>query len=306
MRNLKQYLKEVGDLLGSAKRGLPALLFFFLCASCLDILGIGLIAPYLALILNDADSVPFVKSLALRLGADPSSKEFITWFGILLIVVFLFRAVAAIIIHRVIVVFSLGLSRDLRSTLMARYLELPYERYARRNSSEYVYNVTLADQFALNTVQALLRLASESLVALLAVVLLSFYNSLVLAILVGLLGTLILIYDRIFRPHLMRLGAQSNVHSAKVVKAVNEGIGTLKELRILGKEQYFIKEVHKHASAYSSVTVKSSVTLSPRDNNGWFCCTAFRACFNSGHVSIGNYPSCRDIWSCGDPSGASS
>ena len=166
MRNAKQYLKEVSDLIGPARSRLPLLLILFLAASGLDILGIGLIAPYIGFILNDYNTMPFVKSVADSVGADPSSDNFITWFGVLLVLVFLIRAVMAIFIHRVILIFALGLSRDLRTTLMTGYLALPYERSASRNSSEYVYNVTLADQLAISTVQALLRLASESLVTL--------------------------------------------------------------------------------------------------------------------------------------------
>ena len=259
MRNIKQYLKEVSDLIGAARSRLPLLLVLFLAASCLDILGIGLIAPYISLILDNYNTMPLVKSIADSMGADSSSDTFITWFGVLLLLVFLIRAVMAIFIHRVILNFALGLSRDLRTTLMTGYLALPYERHASRNSSEYVYNVTLADQFAISTVQALLRLASESLVTLMAVALLAFYDLLALSVLVGLLGTLIILYDRIFRPHLGRLGAQANIHSAKVVQSINEGLGTLKELRILGREQYFVDALHRHASEYSKAIVTSSV-----------------------------------------------
>ena len=47
-----QYLKEIFYLLDEDKWKLPLILFSFLIMSSLEVLGIGLIAPYAALIIN--------------------------------------------------------------------------------------------------------------------------------------------------------------------------------------------------------------------------------------------------------------
>ena len=47
-----QYLKEIFYLLGKDKWKLPLMLFAFLIMSLLEVLGIGLIAPYAGLIIN--------------------------------------------------------------------------------------------------------------------------------------------------------------------------------------------------------------------------------------------------------------
>ena len=47
-----QYLKEIFYLLDEDKWKLPLILFAFLIMSVLEVLGIGLIAPYAGLIIN--------------------------------------------------------------------------------------------------------------------------------------------------------------------------------------------------------------------------------------------------------------
>ena len=46
----RQYLHEILTLLGDDRRKLPALVVLFLGASMLDLAGLGLIAPYIALV----------------------------------------------------------------------------------------------------------------------------------------------------------------------------------------------------------------------------------------------------------------
>ena len=51
-----KYLKEIIFLLGDDKRQLPILILFFIGLSLLEIIGIGMIAPYIALVLDVGSS----------------------------------------------------------------------------------------------------------------------------------------------------------------------------------------------------------------------------------------------------------
>ena len=50
MKAALQYLHEILTLLGDDRRKLPALIVLFLGVSLLDLAGLGLIAPYIALV----------------------------------------------------------------------------------------------------------------------------------------------------------------------------------------------------------------------------------------------------------------
>ena len=52
MKSAYQYLIEILYLVGESRSKLPALILLFLFSSILDLLGLGLIAPYVSLIMN--------------------------------------------------------------------------------------------------------------------------------------------------------------------------------------------------------------------------------------------------------------
>ena len=52
MKNIRQYLYEILTLLNEDRRKLPAMVLLFLGVALLDIAGLGLIAPYIALVIQ--------------------------------------------------------------------------------------------------------------------------------------------------------------------------------------------------------------------------------------------------------------
>ena len=52
MKNISQYSRSILLLLGDRKKKVPWLILAFLATSFLEVIGIGLIAPYISLIIN--------------------------------------------------------------------------------------------------------------------------------------------------------------------------------------------------------------------------------------------------------------
>ena len=48
----RQYIHEILTLLGEDRRKLPLIIIIFLGASMFDLIGLGLIAPYIAFVMN--------------------------------------------------------------------------------------------------------------------------------------------------------------------------------------------------------------------------------------------------------------
>lgn len=266
MKNIIQYFREVSYLLENDVRKLPLMAGLFLSVSTLDLAGIGLIAPYVGLIVSpDSFANGKLHAILSSLGMPTDANEVVSILGIVLVTIFLFKAVSAILINKVIITFCFNRSVELRSSLMTSYQGLPYIEYLKRNSSEYIHNINLADKFAGSSLQSLLRLVSEGLVAIAIIVLLAFSDIVALAILTLLLGSMVIIYDRIFRPNIARYGEQSNQYSTQIVQGIHEGIEGLKEVRILGKQSYFHKMMRDGAQGYSDVNVKASmISTAPR------------------------------------------
>ena len=99
------FIKKVLFLLGNRKRKLPILILLFIFSSFLDVLGVGLIIPYMSFVVNPSildenSSFQFFTSFF-------SNKDYVLlYMSLILILVFTIKTFSAIYINRKILKFS--------------------------------------------------------------------------------------------------------------------------------------------------------------------------------------------------------
>ena len=266
MKSAYQYLIEILYLVGESRSKLPALILLFLFSSFLDLLGLGLIAPYVSLIMNfENQNTDWIGNKIIALGL-PMEQEFILiWMGVVLITVFLFKAMTALYINHTIIVFSNKQEVRLKSYLMQTYQHLPYTEYIKRNSAEYVNAIighTISFRGAL---EMGLKTLSDGIIAIAIFSLLALTNGIALGLLVIILGVLVFGYDRVFRSRIKEYGRQSHHFATRLVQGVNEGIEGFKEIRILGREKYFHDLIKYNAERWTQNQGKTNIiSSSPR------------------------------------------
>ena len=267
MKAAFKYLQEILTILGDDRHKVPWMILVFWLASLIDLAGLGLITPYIGLIISP-ESIQGGKMVQVidQFGLPHDQESLLVILGICLIIVFLLKTMSAIGINFIIISFSQNQQIHLSSFLMRAYQGLPYTEYLRRNSSEYIYNIhALVKNFAGIIVLGGLRTLSELIVSVMILGLLAWHNVLALSMLFGLLSILIFGYDRLFRKRLRDLGKQTNQMSTSVVQGIHEAIEGLKEIRILGKESHFHQKVQKCVHDLSHINRRSSlITMSPR------------------------------------------
>lgn len=256
---MKQYLKEILYLLGEDRRKLPWLILMFLASSLLDVIGIGLIGPYVAVAVDPRALDGTLGNALVTLGLPREQQAVLIVLGLVLLFVFVLKAVAAVGVQSVVIRFSQNHTARMKSMLMASYQQMPYTEFLRRNSSEYIHTVTgLTGNFA-QVVQTTLRTLSDSLVAIAILGFLAWHNATALLLLAGLLALAVYGYDRLFRQKLRSYGQRANKAATRVVRGVHEGLEGLKEIRILGKEQHFHNLVREGALETAHLSVKKQV-----------------------------------------------
>jgi ATP-binding cassette, subfamily B, bacterial PglK len=264
---LKNYTKETLYIIGDEFRKLPWFIILFLGSSVLELLGLGLIGPFLALIVNDGDLKGDLGEIIQMIGIFPSDhKNLMIALGVLLFIIFLLKALYAIGINFFIIRFSHSQQVRLRTLLMNSYQSLPYKEHILRNSSEYIYSIQmLTSQFAGNVVMNLLRTSGDAIVGLVIIVLLALINLKVLLILITLLGLSVFGYDYLFKKNIQNFGAKTNIATTKMLQSIHEGIEGIKEIRILGKEKYFYNKVREEAEQFAFYQLRMEVlSTAPR------------------------------------------
>ena len=83
-----EYLKEIIYILGKDKRKTPLILMFFVLISMLEGVGIGLIAPYVALIIDQSTPVEKFSWVFNILGLDGDYQLAVILLGCLLLIIF--------------------------------------------------------------------------------------------------------------------------------------------------------------------------------------------------------------------------
>ncbi|MFN3076307.1 MAG: ABC transporter ATP-binding protein, partial [Alphaproteobacteria bacterium] len=127
-------------------------------------------------------------------------------------------------------------------TLFSAYLHAPYPYHLRRNSAEILRNMQAVVDVVFKTVLfSLAGIVAEGfvVVALLLVVLIKAPGTTLVAILC--LGTVAYGLHAVARPWVQAWGKSANTLSAATIQATNQGLGGLKDLRLLGVERYFIE-----------------------------------------------------------------
>ena len=259
-----KYLKEIFYLLDEDKWKLPLILFSFLIMSSLEVLGIGLIAPYAALIINPNILIEKYSFLE-EFGVPIYSDNILLFMSILLVSLFVLKTIGLSLINWVIFSFCYERQIKIRAKLMKSYQIMPYIKYTERNSAEYIYNMNAVATFTQGVLVSILRIVTEMIVGLFIFVFLVFQDAFVLFMLVFLLGSFIFLYDFIFQKRIKKYGHLVNTYSTKMFKNINESVHGLKEVRILGKEKYFYDKVLSNSTGLSkTMKLKDFISSVPR------------------------------------------
>jgi ATP-binding cassette, subfamily B, bacterial PglK len=259
------YLNEILYLLGPDRHKLPIMVMMFLAISFLDLAGIGMIGPYVALVVDPEAMDGTLGHIVDWLGMTTNVNKLLIILGGGLFVIFLLKTISMIGINYVIIKFGHKQMVRLRSLLMQNYQSLSYNEYLQRNSSQYIHSIQNLTGGYSFVVKTLLRVISNCIIGMAILGFLAWVNGPVLLLLAGLLLTMIFAYDRIFRVKLKTYGEKANRATVLMTQGIYEGIEGLKEIRILGKESYFFRKVYKGSLELGRYGINQEViTTMPR------------------------------------------
>jgi ATP-binding cassette, subfamily B, bacterial PglK len=243
------------------------LIALFIGVSLVELLGLGLIVPYMLLIV-DPESVVDSKlgQLIMEYFSFLTGDKLIVLMSLGLVSIFLLKALLMIGINRVMIRFSFNLQTQLRCSLMLLYQSLRYTDYLQRNSSEYITALQqYTGTFTTGVLFNLLKMVSEMISLVAIIILLALTNGSMLAILIGLLGLIAYGYDQLFKNKISTYGKKLNDNQELMVQGIHEGIEGLKEIRILGKEDYFHSVVRRTSEKFAHYRGNVQlITIAPR------------------------------------------
>jgi ATP-binding cassette, subfamily B, bacterial PglK len=264
---MKQYLYEILYLLGEFRKKLPLLFIYFIAVSLLDLIGVGLIYPFLSIAMDPSFSEQgFIKKIIDFMGISLNRNELLIYFGIAMVFIFLFKSLVGVWLNWKILSFGQKQQVRLRSILMKHYQNMYYRDYIDRNSSDFIYSVqTLAVQYSSGVITNILKFFSEVIVIAALLIFLVYSSGPILIYVVMFFIGIIYIYDKLLGKRNQQYGKNANIAAVKVGQGVSEGMLGLKEIRLLNKENYFYDMVKNNSIVYAENNLKQSIiSTSPR------------------------------------------
>jgi len=225
------------------------LLLMTVVVGSIEVAGIASIMPFIAVVSNP-EIIHTNKHLSYiynMLGFD-SINNFIVMIGFLVFSVIIFTNLVKIIHLRFELNFVHNYLSELSVRLFSIYTKKPYSFYINSNTTDLRKNILQeTNALAHHIIRPILQVLSKSVLVIFITLLLMWVDIvLALAVFFILGGAYALIYF-ILQRTLSRLGEWRFDANAVRFRIANETFGAIKELRVLGREQYFLKLFAKQA-----------------------------------------------------------
>ena len=234
-----------------------ALFCMLFVGSVLELMGVSLILPFVQLVMDtDGTDNALFQWFGRLVGAE-SKRELLIWLGLLLIAVYLIKNTYLLFAKYVQLRFVFNNRLELSGRLMRNYMKKPYPFHLEKNSSEILRSVTSDVNNLYELVMDVIDLVSNLLIiAMLAVYLL--YTDVVITLVVAaLLGLCSYFYFAIMRKRTVDYGKQNQIYNGKMIQAVNQALGGIKEIKVLARENYFVRAYEENGKYYASSLKKS-------------------------------------------------
>ncbi|MCG8345901.1 MAG: ABC transporter ATP-binding protein/permease [Chlorobiales bacterium] len=250
-------LHKLFNLLTPAQRKGLVVLFLLMCVGmALETLGVGLVVPALALF-TQKDIViqyPQVKHLLDILG-DPDQETLVIGGMLLLLAVYIMKALFLVFLAWRQNRFVYRLQADVSQRLFETYLSKTYTFHLQRNSAQLIRNATSeVTLFSNKFMVSSMHLVRESLVLLALCVLLFLIEPLGAMAIVGLFGMLGLVFYRITRSYIDRWGQVRQKHEGMRIQHLQQGLGGVKDVKVLGRESEFMGQYDFHNKRVARVS----------------------------------------------------
>lgn len=208
-----------------------------LTGTALEVLSLSLFMPLVSVLAGERTPVEYPLLSELVRGAS-GADGVIRVFGVLL-VVFVVKSVFAawsIWFQRG---FAARIEHRLSSDLFRIYVEKPYVFHVGNNSSVLMRNIGMASQFVTFTVDSLLVLGTDGAVLTATVLLLIAVEPVGTAAVVATVLLAAGLFHRSTQDRVAKWGEERLSLEAKKIQYMQEGLGAIKEIKVLGREAEF-------------------------------------------------------------------
>ncbi|MBQ3356244.1 MAG: ABC transporter ATP-binding protein [Oscillospiraceae bacterium] len=230
-----------------------------LIETALDFFGVALILPFVNLLVNaEQMQASWWYRIVVRLIGTEEMSSVLLFLTGLMALVYLVKNLFIMFLTWLRINF-IGKSKiRMGARMITCYMHKPYTFHLQRNTSEIIRNINGDVNGAFSVISSMFALVSD---ALIVISLTTYLFAVDLQMTVGILIALAIcsaLYFLVVRKKIRTIGQENRKVTAKMYKAIQQAMGGIKEVKIMGREKFFA-DVYKRSGA-------ESVELSKRYN----------------------------------------
>lgn len=244
-----------------------SLVIFMIIGAILETFSIGIIPAFIYL-LNKPDIIKnnlYLRWLYQLLRVN-STQQLLIYLTIALIIIYivknLYLTFSTYIQSRFIFNQQIKLSRRLFSS----YLFYPYTFHLQRNPAELIFYLNSEVNTAFRQVIIpMMTLTTELIIITFISIFLIIVQPLASLTSFSLIGISVSIFYKFIHKKAGILGKKRQYYNRKMIQGINEGLGGIKEIKVLRREKFFIDEFINHSLKYSNISLWiTTINATPR------------------------------------------
>jgi ABC-type multidrug transport system fused ATPase/permease subunit len=244
------------------RRSLSGVFLLILVGTILETLSVGLMIPVLSVIASDERKISL-----FFLTIEPSFNK------TQLIQLAVGSMLAVYVVKNVFLAVSIWIQRGfltrVTSRIAARMLEVyirqPYAFHLRKNSSSLIRNTQDAQLLVAGGIEPMLTILTEGLIALALISVLIAIEPLGTICVIGVLLSATVVFQKFFDQKLQRWGTLRQIQKGAIIQTIQQSLGAVKDLQVLGREDWFVNEHNERQSLDANLLRRiNTVQVIPR------------------------------------------
>lgn len=245
-------LKKINILMDKAqKRSMAKLFVMMAIAAVLETGAVMLVMAVVQLIITpqELEQGETYKMICDLLGIE-STVQFSVYAIIFLIALYIAKNAFQFILQRSLYRFVFTNQFKTASSLMKNFVKKDYEYYLDAETSVIQRSITadVSNMYAL--IMSVLQIASETIIAICLVIALALQDPVMTIVIGVLLVITLVVIKNIIKPIMNRTGKENQDYGASMFSWIAQTIQGIKEIKVAGREQYFIGEYCKVGNGY--------------------------------------------------------
>jgi len=254
---VKEIVGKLNSLLVKRdKQFLLGLLMFSVFVSIIETVGIGVIMPFIS-VASDFDKIEsnkYIYQIYQFLNID--KLHFVVYFGVLLILFYVFRAVINLFYFYLLNRFSQGRYHLLAYRLFENYIGMEYKKFINKNSAYMTKTIITEANNLVNLISNVLFMISEIFVLVLIYLMLLYVNWKMTILLTGFLVINIILLKIFVSTKIKKAGSDREKFQTSFYEIINSSFGNFKIIKLKCKDDLILNRFAKASYGFANSNIK--------------------------------------------------